>query len=366
MSLIPADPVTSGRQRRVGRTALFVPLLWAVAAMALGIALQVQHVAAIGSWEGTLRVGAESPARPLIAADLGEDPPVTDGLGHDGYWYYLSAADPLALDVDRHVAYLGYRHRRLLGPLLAGAGGLFPARATVIGLSVVGILGFGLAAGATAWLAARWGARPWAPVGAVLNVGLWLSVQLVTADTLAIGVGLLGVALVIDRRWRPAALVLVLAVLAKETSVLFALSGGWIAWRAAGAREAGTVLIPPLAALAVWLGYLELQIGGAFASNGNLGAPLTGMIESLSNLPTGGDAFYAWMTVFGVVVAVAGVAAARQAQLTALTVPWIAVAILATAVVWERGNNAARVLAPCMVLGLVGLGIALEQRAADA
>lgn len=362
MSLIPADPVTSGRQRSVGRSALLVPVAWAVVAMVLGALIQIQHVQSIGSIEATLRVGADSPARPFISDDLGPDLPVTEGLGHDGYWFYLSAADPFARDTDRVPVYLGYRHRRLLGPLLAGGGGLLAPRAALIGLSVVGILGFALTAGATAWLAGTWGARSWAPLGAVLNVGLWLSVQLVTADTLAVGLGLVGVAFVLARRWWMAAALLTLAVLAKETSVLFVLGAGALAWVGAGRRQALAVVATPVAVLVAWLAYVELRIGGALASNGNLGLPLEGMLSSLSELSTGADAFYAWMAVIGVALAVAGVLAARRYDLTALTVPWIAVAVVSTSVVWERGNNAVRVLAPCLLLGVVGVAVGLHGR----
>lgn len=257
------------------RRRVSAPLLWGMTAVTLGTALQIAHVAQVGSLEATLRVGAESDARPFIEDDFGRPVPVTAGHGHDGWRFFLTAQDPFALDDERRPVYRAYRYRRVLGPLLAGGFGTFPAPATVLGLNVIGVLGFGLAVGTTAALASPLGARAWVPLGALLNVGLWLSIELVTADTLTLGLALLAVYLSLRHRPAWAAVAMTLAVLAKETSILFA--AGLVIWlyidgqRGAALRMA----VLPIGAIATWMLYLESVLGGAFKSNSNLGLHLS-------------------------------------------------------------------------------------------
>jgi len=145
-SLRQTEPAT-GRKTIDRHTRLAI--IWVVTALLVGLAAQIDQVRDTGSIEANLRVGSEAPARAFIEADLNAPVPVTEGGGHDGFHYYLAARDPLALDADGREIYVAYRHRRIFGPLLAGLGGSLPPRTTVLGLSIVGILGFALAAAAT-------------------------------------------------------------------------------------------------------------------------------------------------------------------------------------------------------------------------
>ena len=116
--------------------------------------------------------------------------------GHDGQFSYLIAVDPLgrgpAPDLFDHGA---YRYRRILLPALGGGFGLFDGEAALAGLIVWSAVGMGLATAAIADLGASFGTRPWVVAGVLANPGVWLSVQLLTPDVLALGLALTGVAL---------------------------------------------------------------------------------------------------------------------------------------------------------------------------
>jgi len=333
---------------------------WVLVALAIGILAQVQQVRDTGSIEASLRVGSDAQARAFIEADLGHAVPVTAGEGHDGFHYYLAARDPLALDSERLPIYVAYRHRRILGPLLAGIGGVLGPRATIVGLSVVSLFGFGLAAGAASALAKHMGARPWAPVGVLTSVGLILSVQLVTADALTTGLALTGAVFALRSRAGPAAIAVTLAVLTKETSLLFAAGlTSWL-WIENRRRAAALMALLPGGTLLLWTMYLQLRLGDAWSTNGNLGFPFVGLAQSVGGWETDADIALGWLADVPVSVAVIGVVRARQRFLTAITVPWIGIAVLSSSVVWMDGNNALRAFAPCWILGV--LGIATSKR----
>ena len=339
------------------------PLVWGLVAIALGSAIQMRHVAEIGSLEGTLRVGADTEARSFIEDDLGDDIPLAAGEGHDGWQFFVTARDPFARNTDRLGAYEGYRFRRLLGPLIAGGGGTFSAGATLVGLNVVGILGFALAVGSVCALATQFGAPWWTPVAALLSPGLWLSIQLVTADGLALGLALLSVYLAVRRRPGLSILAMSCALFAKETSVLFA--AGLATWLYFEDRriEGALTLVIPVASFGVWLTYIQTTIGDALQSRGNIRAPFVGIAQSIDSWTNANDITYWWLAIGSVVLAAIGVWATQNRLVTALGVPWVLVAITSSAVVWDNGNNALRVLAPCWVLGVLGLAMRVQAQA---
>ena len=194
-----------------------------------------------------------------------------------------------------------------------------------------------------------------------MNVGLWLSIELVTADTLTLGLALLAVYLSLRHRPAWAAVAMTLAVLAKETSILFA--AGLVIWLYIDGQRGAVLRMAVLliGAIATWMLYLESVLGGAFKSNSNLGRPFVGMIQSMG-MWSGTAQLYGWMAVVSLVMALIGVWWARSRLLTAITVPWVLVAVASSTVVWEDGNNALRVLSPSWTLGVLGLAIAIGRR----
>lgn len=338
------------------RSRMTGPLAWALAALVLGTVLQIVHVDAIGSLEGTLRLGAEARARPFIEADFGEPLPLAAGRGHDGWRFYLTASDPLMLNEERSHVYNPYRFRRVLGPAVAGGMGAFSARATLLGLNIVGIAGFALVTGVAAALGTRLGARRWVPVAALLNVGFWLSVQLLSADTLTVGLALLAVHLALDRRRWGASVAMTLAVLAKDTSILFAIGLALHHLRKRQFAAAAQIVLVPIVVLVAWLSYVEVRLGNGFTSNGNLAAPFTGIIDTISSW-NGADGVYAWLALAALVVAVVVVAIGRVPLITSLLLPWVGISIVSSTLVWEDGNNAIRALSPLWTLAVIGLAV---------
>ena len=127
--------------------------------------------------------------------------------------------------------------RRALYGWLAGGFGLFPPQAALIGLAAWTIVGFGVATAATADVASLLGARWWAVLGVLGNLGLWLSVQLATADALAVALAMLAVSLALRKRTGWAVLALAGAALTKDAYLLFALGlAGWTFFEGNGAR----------------------------------------------------------------------------------------------------------------------------------
>lgn len=329
---------------------------WAAAGLLVAVVIQAVNVARLGDLSGALRLGAEAPSRPLVEAELGPIQ-LAEGTGHDGYQFLVIALDPLALHSDRHPMYYGYRHRRVLYPVLAGLGGLLPGRAALVGMAIWNALGVALCAGAVAWLAPRLGAAGWAPIGTIANMGLLNSVQLLTSDTLAIAFGLLAVALLVARRRGWAIVALTAATLTKETSILFTIGAAvWLLTRRDWRAAALTLSVPAGVALA-WATYIEQTIGNGFATQRNLGWPLAGIADGVGGWDEPGMVVLGLIALAGLIVAAAGVAHARSSLLLSFTLPWIAVALLSSAVVWGDGNNALRVFSVLWVFGILGLAV---------
>lgn len=297
-----------------------------------------------------LRVGIESPAREYMSEELGSIR-LAQGSGHDGQYSYLVARDPFALKGLWKMANDGgYRFRRALYGWLAGGFGLISPQGVLWGLAAWAIMGFGLATAALADIAAHVRARAWAVVGVLGNIGLWLSIQLATADALAMGLSLAGISLVLRRRTVAAAVAFTAAVLTKDTFLLFPLAvAGWML-SDREPRKAFAMAIPPIAALLLWSAWLQIQIGTAFSLKGNLGLPFVGLAEALPWLNRT-DAVLGWLAISGLLFAITGVAFDRTRPTVWLAVPWIIIAVLSSHLVWENGNNAVRALAANWTLG---------------
>ncbi|HZC04369.1 MAG TPA: hypothetical protein VE338_01905 [Ktedonobacterales bacterium] len=245
----------------------------------------------------------------------------TRGYGYDGQFYYLLALDPFS----PHPALPGarydlaaYRAQRILYPLvvwllsLGGRPALVTFMLVAVNLAAVSAIG-----GIGALLARRLGVAPRWGLLLALYPGLLVSVAGDLAEPLALACALGAILCMANRpqpRWGWAALLLSLAVLARETTALVALalflSGQLVnvfvySYGKAGSRQplAPTSapetplawLVPagqwrrsvlagaiPLVVALCWQVVLLLRWGhvGLFAAGGNnLGAPLIGIVE---------------------------------------------------------------------------------------
>ena len=147
---------------------------------------------------------------------------------------------------------------------------------------VVTILSTAVAAGATAAVATRVGISEWAALAVLLNPGVWLSVRLLTIDTLALASDdgwahwPWGCDLPCPRRS------FALSVLAKDVyrghadrpRRQGAIGRRW--WVLAGIS---------LLVLLAWMTWLTVTLGDGFTGRGNLALPFVGIVDGSANWP---------------------------------------------------------------------------------
>jgi len=325
--------------------------------------LQGAFARASGDWAGLLRVGESSGLRAFVERELGSIPLVANG-GHDGQIYFAVARQPLGGEVSAEVVDAGYRYRRILYPLLAGAGGLIGGRALLWGMILWSAAGMGLATAATASLAHRLGLSTWVVAGILANPGVWLSVQLLTPDALALGLALAGMLAWLNGRPGLATAALAASLLTKEQFALVLLS--IVGHELLTSRRGSSLKLAAAASLPllVWMVWLERRMGGGFTTLGNLTLPFGGIIDSVPGWSRQGPRDF----LFGV-LALTGLAGAALTTpfvdnrlIRWLTLPWVMIGVVSSSWVWGFGNNALRALAPAIVFGAMALAVVVTNR----
>jgi hypothetical protein len=321
--------------------------------------LQWLQVRALGGdWTALVNAGERSALRPLIEAELG---PVTavEQAGHDGQFSYLVAVDPLgrgeAPDLFDHGA---YRYRRILLPALGGGFGLLGGEAALVGLMAWSMVGMGLATMALAALGAALGTRPWVVAGVLANPGVWLSVQLLTPDVLALGLALSGVVLCLQGRSVWGVVALALAALAKDQYLLVAAGlAGW-EWFRAHRRESLTLLAGAASPLVIWAVFLTATMGEGLTPRGNFSLPFVGIVDAAGGWADTEtkDLVYSLIALGGLLTATVVAFFVQSRLLRWLTGPWVVLALISSGWVWNLGNNSLRVFAPLIVLGILNIG----------
>jgi hypothetical protein len=221
----------------------------------------------------------------LILARAGGDPmafvQLGDGFvngepagepGYDGQFAYWMAMDPRPAFAARHLDVPAYRYQRVLYPLLAL--GLSLGQPSLIPWALVGL---NLAAQITLTiLVERWLATAGVSRWYALSVGLWaglvMSVRLDLSEPLCFLLVMLALHAHQRERWWAAASWLALALLAKETALLFliallvwaALNRRWPALAALSLAAAPFGLLQAL--LVRWFGTSGLATGGYLAT----------------------------------------------------------------------------------------------------
>jgi hypothetical protein len=319
-------------------------LKWFAIGAVVAVFLVWTQAAAVGGLSGMIQVGETSDLRPFIEAELGEVP-LSRGNGHDGQIYYAMGLDLAGDEVPELLDHGGYRYRRILFPLVSSAGGLLGGEALLWGMVVVAVAGTGIAAGVVAALARHHGRSEWFALAVLLNPGIWLSVRLLTADTLAIATMTLGLLVFIVARPR-AWLWFSLSVLSKD--VYLATPGALALSRD---RRRWSLVLIPLAVLAAWMSWVTFAIGDGFTGRGNLAWPFTGFAESWNNWSglAGDDLAYLGFALASVLAGlVYGAWAGGRLRWSILA--WSVLGVISSNWVWDFGNNAARVFAPIVVL----------------
>jgi hypothetical protein len=336
-------------------------VVWFVAGLVMAAFLQVVQARALGGGpDALLSVGADSALRPIIEDQLGPVV-VTEGVGHDGQTAFVVATDPLGRGPGAEALdHAGFRYRRILYPALAGGFGVFAPGVTVVGLAVIGALGFALGVAAVADVAVRMRGWDRLALAAMLAPGLWLSVRLSTVDALAVGLMLVALALWDRNAVPPAALVMAASVLTKEQMLVTAVAlAAYALWRGR-ARDALIMVGAPVLALVVWSAAVSVLVGDGFAARGNLALPFLGIADAAATWPSTpmSDRILVAITLTSLVV---GAGAAWWARATAfgwVLGVWILLAVVGSTWVWDFGNNAARVYVA--VIPLTALAVARQ------
>jgi hypothetical protein len=325
-----------------------------IGAIASAILLWAQSQA-VGGIEGLLQVGETSDVRPLIEAQLGEVP-LAPGPGHDGQIYYAIGLDLSGDEVGPLLDHAGYRYRRILYPLVASGLGILDGQALLIGMIVVTIVATAVAAGATAAVATRVGLSEWAALAVLLNPGIWLSVRLLTSDTVALAFMMLGLLALGSRIAVPAAS-FALSTLAKDVFVVtpigLAVGRDRKRWAIAGIS---------LLVLLAWMTWLTITLGDGFTGRGNVSLPFVGIADGTANW-SNLDVEELIYLGFGLLTVLVGliIGITRRSWLRWPVLGWTALALISSNWVWDFGNNAARAFAPLAVLIVLSFGHEADQ-----
>jgi hypothetical protein len=333
---------------------------WSILGLLLAVISMAPQTLTIGSAAGLLRVGEDSGLRPLIEEQLGTVPLAPAG-GHDGQLYYAIALDFHGDTVGPLLDHASFRYRRILFPLVGSGFGTLDGHALLAGMLIVNVLAAGIAAGAVAAVAVARGGSQWVALSVVLNPGLWLSLRLVTPDALALALMSLGLLLTTLKKERSTAGVLALSVLAKEaylvTPMGLAMGRGRRAWLPLAASGA---------ALGLWILWLTARFGSALSVRQNITIPFLGIWDASTYWPnlTSDEWFYltvALASVFaGLVVGIWKPSFVRWPLLG-----WSILGVISSDLVWNLGNNAARVLAPIPLLVALSLSTSTNRSDSD-
>jgi hypothetical protein len=221
------------------------------------LAVVLGGLAAIGALDPVqlLLPGEKGAGGALLVEDFGADR-IPDGYSYDGQQYYLAARS--FPDIDAASEVVGgprFRLLRILLPALASVGG--QGTAVVLLLVAWNIVGVGIAVGALADVAQRYGRPP--IVGAAAAVALALPLVLTTGECLAFGLGFLALSFADRNRTGWAVATLAVAGLTRETALTFGV-GVLACWFSRRRWRAVASLPAAVAPLVAWRAYLHATI----------------------------------------------------------------------------------------------------------
>lgn len=275
-----------------------------------------------------------------------------DGQFHAGLATDPSMARPELLRAsDREYAY------RWMRPLFAWSAwalsGGQPAAvpSVLIALTVLSVGALVAGVGGLATVLER---DPLAALACLALPGTLVVLQWTGPEALAAGFGAAGCAIVLRRgRAVPAGVVLlVLAVLARETLLLVAVGVAvWLWCTADRRRDAIAVATAPAMAFAVWAAVVRVRTGSWFFDSGQhrFSAPMVGVLRAAGDWSS--DSIFMLALIAGVVILGVLRAGRDRRTVVMLTGPTLAFATIMGEPVWMRWQDAGRVLLPaCAVL----------------
>jgi hypothetical protein len=328
------------------------PVKVGLAGLAIGIALAVRLLAPAG-WDPSV-VGAFGQDATEITTyaerRLGREVVTRDALGHDGQFYFIQGNDPWLRKPAEHAYLLDrpmYRAQRMLYPTLASLGGMAPPQTVLWGMLVVNVMLLAVGTVSTAALAVSRGASPWWGLAFVVNLGLIEALSAGSAEIVAMAAAIGGVVMLEqDRPW-VAGSVLSLAVLARESMLVF-VAGVVLLDVIRHRRLALGLVAPPLVIPMLWAVLLRVRMPGM--SSGDIGDFLGAPLHGLARAAWQWDALdWAVLTCWAMACGILLVRGAqRPTYLSWGSVAVVALALLSSEHVWLHHYDITRTTAPVL------------------
>lgn len=286
-----------GRRRRV-IVAVVVPCL-------IGLAFIVLRASTFDSTTALLSIAPDNASFNFVHGEL-PDAYVFEGNGFDGMVFYTIARHPF--DVHRTAANLDiptYRLRRILYPAAAKAlvpGGGIGLVYAFAALSLVGI-------GLGGWALSRFPhAPPWLPITMAVNAGTICALWTSTADALAAGLTLACFAAAFHRRFAAAVILLALAGLTREMSLVAVIA--LAAWPNLSRPRRVAHLMLPAVPVVAWSVYVAVALGDSLFAQPTGGTFTIPFVDWVRYPPPGGQLVLG-VFLFGLMIA--GAVVARHA-----------------------------------------------------
>jgi hypothetical protein len=324
-------------------------ILWAIVGLGAAIAIQLAQARFYGDWSGLLAVGETSVMRPAIEQHL-PGLVVTAGGGHDGQRTYLVAMDPWATWAHVVIPDPAFRYRRILLPALASGLGLINGRPLLWLLTSLNALSFAAAAAIAALMARLRSLAFWAPLAVVLNIGIWLSLQVTSPDALAFAFALAGLLAGIGGRNVLAIGLLALAALSKETYALVPMSMAAYLWIREDQPRRAIAYASSVTPVGLWSVFLAVRMPNPFETADTLTWPFFGIFHGAQSwaLNDTRDIAFLFLTGAAVVLSFVVIGKRPRSLWSWLIIPWLILASISSHWVWGFGNNPVRVFLPIL------------------
>jgi hypothetical protein len=327
--------------------------------------LATVRLLAVSDWDPTAFTAFGEDAKEITVyaeQNLGREVRTRPHQGHDGRFFFIQANDPLILEPEMNAAVLDhpiYRSQRMLYPLVAGGGGLFPPDVIVWSLILINVLGLAVGSWAVGAIAIKHGASPWWGLAFLINVGLLSELYIDGAGILAFALACLGALALEEERPGAAATLFAASVLTREVMLAFV---GFVAlfWLVRKKAIPWLVAVPSAVAVVTWSIYMRTQIE-APSSSDPAGAltliPFSGVVEAV----TSGRAEITDYLVMGIFLVLLGLvpilAWHSRVYLTWGAVGFAALAPFLTVFVWQKSFDISRALAPLVTAFLIEVAI---------
>ena len=330
---------------------------WLVGAVGLAIAVAVVlRILVSYDMDPTAYVAFfrdDTPAQIAYPSRVLGRPVVTDGLAHDGKYFFAQANDPWYLEPERHAAVLDaslYRAQRMLYPMLAGGFGLFPPGVILWSTIVINVLAMAIGAAIAARLAVIWGYSPWFGIWVPLNIGLLLELNLGNAGVLAYTCCLAALlALEAKQTWQ-AALLFAAAALTREVMILFP-TGLLILWVIQRRRPPWRLVLVPAVAMGIWHLYLRVRLSGIEGSGVGSGTralapPFVDLIQGVRYWMRDPTHLVINLLILAIVVSFVPLALRSRLPIAWGALPFVALAGVVSFMVWKETYDFPRAFAP--------------------